>query len=265
MRIVIGFLVSLLMCQSINAQKPYKLNLAIDIPVTALGIAGTAWGFSKLSKKESTDSMTIMALDKNDLARINRSAAGNFDEQAKKVSDYLFYGSFPLPVIFMLDRTIRQDAGTYSLLYLQALGWNGTLYSNLAAHKDKFRPLVYGGDEVPMSEKMRGNAKNSFPGGHPSVTAVSMFFMAKTWGDYHPDSKLTPYLYGIAGISSVTNAYLRYKAGKHFPTDLFVGVSMGTLLGIFVPHLHKVSQDSKIDLGGFNGPGYSGLSISVKL
>ena len=258
-------LLALLLSFSSVAQKPYKLNLAVDLPLTLFGVAGSAYGFSKIGKKEGADSLTIIQLDKNDIAKINRSAAGNYDEKAKALSDKIFFASFPLPIVFLLDKTIRQDALTYGTLYMQALGLNGTLYANGAGHIDKFRPLAYGGDDVPFSEKTRGNAKNSFPGGHPSVTAVSMFFMAKTWSDYHPDSKLKPVFYGAAGVATLTNAYLRYRAGKHFPTDLFVGVSMGTALGILVPHYHKKERKGKkqIDLGGFNGPGYNGVSMRV--
>jgi len=65
--------------------------------------------------------------------------------------------------------------------------------------------------------------------------------------DYNPGSKLTYVLYAAAiGATGVT-VYLRHIAGKHFPSDLLTGVTVGTLSGILVPQLHKHKvKDSKL-------------------
>ena len=34
--------------------------------------------------------------------------------------------------------------------------------------------------------------------------------------------------------------YLRFKAGKHFPTDIIVGYGVGATIGYLVPELHKL-------------------------
>jgi len=63
--------------------------------------------------------------------------------------------------------------------------------------------------------------------------------MAKVYADYHPNMKYKWALYAVAGGLTATTAYLRFKAGYHFKTDLIAGVAVGTLAGILVPHLHK--------------------------
>jgi len=43
-------------------------------------------------------------------------------------------------------------------------------------------------------------------------------------------------------ISDGTTAYLRVKAGKHFPTDVIVGAVIGSAVGYAVVSLHKMQE-----------------------
>lgn len=42
---------------------------------------------------------------------------------------------------------------------------------------------------------------------------------------------------------SIVGIY-RYKAMKHYPTDVLFGMAMGAASGILVPHLHKSKKKS---------------------
>ena len=62
----------------------------------------------------------------------------------------------------------------------------GLLYTGSVYITNRYRPYVYSSESTI---EQRGGAKNSFYAGHVALVATSTFFMAKVYGDYHPDSK----------------------------------------------------------------------------
>lgn len=216
----------------------YKLKLGADIPITAIGTGWTLYGFSQIYSKDQSSEAKILSLNKNNIPKIDRKGASVYHEKANDNADMLFYGSMPLPVILMLDKEIRKDALKISLLYLQAMAITGTLYTGSAYLADRYRPYAYN-PEVPMDQRRRGGAKNSFFAGHVALVGTSTFFVAKVWNDYHPESKLRWIPFTLAGIATGSTAWFRHRGGQHFPTDIMLGTAVGTLSGILVPHLHK--------------------------
>ncbi|UII20035.1 phosphatase PAP2 family protein [Fulvivirga ligni] len=275
-RTILLFLLSIfILIQPTQAQRteedsPYEVIEALEIPLAIVGAGSTAYGFYLLNQKSGSDSLTIANLNINeDVIKFNRHGEPRYSEKASKQSDLLFYGSFPIPFLMLLDKNIRRDAGRISIMYVEALGLTGTIYSMTASHVDKYRPLAYSPD-APMSERMSSKAKNSFYGGHPTITATSLFFVAKVVSDYYPDRKgLHWVLYTAASVATLGNAYLRYRAGKHFLTDLMIGIPIGTLNGILVPQIHKVKnvnmdKINKLSWKVFTGQAH-GISLAYKL
>ncbi len=216
----------------------YRIQPIADIPVELAGIAGSLYGFSKIYNRDTSTVAEILALDKNNIAAINRSGTHRYSPKAFNASNRFFYGAMPFPLVLMFDRTIRQDAGKIAFLYLQALGVTGTLYSTAALIHPKYRPYAYN-PEAPISRRVRGGAKNSFYAGHVALVGTATFFTAKVFADYHPSSPFKWVLYSVAGVSTAMTGYLRYRAGEHFPTDALIGGVMGTLSGLLIPQLHK--------------------------
>src|SRR4029077_16601723 len=111
---------------------------------------------------------------------------------------------------------------------------------------------------VPLSARKGATVKESFFSGHTSNAATATFFGARVFTDLRPHSKLVPFVWiAAAGVPAFT-AYSRYKAGKHFPSDVVVGYIVGASIGYFVPQLHKydylekhVSLSPTFDSKGF--------------
>ena len=221
-----------------KTQHVYNIKPWVDIPATVVFAGVSMNGFRIIYGRDTIPKATVLALNKNDINRFDRPVTENYSEKAKSTSDLFFYGSMPLPLFLMLDKNIRKDGLRVGLLYVEALGFTGVFYTTSAMIANRYRPITYNPD-VPMDVRQSGGNKNSFPGGHPALVATSTFFMAKVYADYHPNMKYKWALYTVAGGLSVTTAYLRFKAGYHFKTDLIAGVAVGTLAGILVPHLHK--------------------------
>ncbi len=227
-----------------SSSEVYRIKNARDFIWTGAATAYTLWGFSEIYSREKTPEARILALDPNDVNSLDRPTTKNHDLKAKDASDMLFYGSMPLPLIFVFDKEIRKDALKVGLMYLQAMSSFGVVYTSSAMLADRFRPYTYN-PEVPLSKRTGGGGKNSFMSGHPGLVATSTFFVAKVFSDYHPEWKNKWILYTLAGGASLTTGILRIKAGEHFPTDVMVGIPMGVLSGILIPHMHKNKDFNK--------------------
>src|SRR6185369_12000183 len=104
-----------------------------------------------------------------------------------------------------------------------------------------YRPETYD-TSIPVEERTGGNYKDAFLAGHPALVATGLFFTAKVYSDYHPESGFRYVLFGLAAAGTGATVYLRHISGKHFPSDLFAGVTLGTLSGILVPQFHKMRE-----------------------
>lgn len=221
-----------------QSQEVYKLKAASDIPITAIGTGWSLYAFTQIYSKDKSTEEKILSLDKNDIPSFDRHGADVFHPKASEVANSLFYGSMPLPLILMLDKEIRKDGLKIAILYLESMAVTGLLYTGSTYLTDRYRPYAYNPD-VPMSKRTRGGAKNSFFAGHVALVGTSTFFIAKVLNDYHPDSKARWLPFTLAGLATGSTAYLRYRGGEHFLSDIILGTIVGTLTGILVPHVHK--------------------------
>lgn len=243
----------------------YKLNPAVDIPLTAVTAGWSFYAFPKIYDKRGISQAELNNLNKKNINGFDRWAADVYHEKAAETSDIFFYASMPLPFLLLIDREIRKDALKVGFLYLEAMSVTGLFYTGSAYAWDRFRPLTYNPNADP-DERRSGNARNSFIAGHPALVATSTFFIASVYGDYHPDSKFKYVLYGGAALATGATAYLRHRGGKHFPSDLLVGTTIGTLSGLMVPRLHrnKAYANSKVRIMPFTGESH-GLYLVYKL
>ncbi len=225
----------------------YRVKRIVEIPVTAALFAGYQLGLSQVYKKPALDSAEISMLDPNDIWKFDRRATmqdASFRQQAHKISDNVMKVSVVMPFLLLFDRQIRKDWIDFLILYGQAHSVSGLSYVVTTAVYDRNRPYVYS-SEIPIDDKMGTGTRNSFFSGHTSTAAVSTFFMAKVLSDYHPELGPRKYLlFAAALVPPAIVGYYRYKAMKHYPTDVFMGLAVGAAAGILVPHLHKARKKS---------------------
>ena len=228
-------------------ESPYETSFKVDGPVTIGGVAVSGLGLYLISKKEGLSPTVANSLTKNDVNKFDRFSAGNYDENAKKLSNIPFYGSFALPITLLFDKKIFGNAPQVFLLYGQTMAITGSIYAMTVGTVYRRRPLVYG-ENTPIDKKTTKNAKNSFFSGHTAATASAMFFAAKVFNDFNPDSPWRPVVWGVAAAVPASVGYLRLKAGKHFLSDNLIGYTIGTTVGILVPQLHKKGNNSEFSL-----------------
>lgn len=145
--------------------------------------------------------------------------------------------SLAIPFTLLLDKNIRDHSWQIGLLYFETIAVASVGINISKGLVRRPRPYTYNPD-VPESEKQKMDATNSFFSGHTTMSAAGTFFAAKVFCDTHPESKWKPAVWvGAAAIPLATGFY-RYRAGKHFPTDVIIGYCWGALSGILIPQLH---------------------------
>jgi membrane-associated phospholipid phosphatase len=214
-----------------------RFNKIVDWSIIVPSAAWCAYAFPIIYSKPESDSAKIAGLTKDDIPSFDRWAVKHSDK-ADEISNIPFYASMPYPIVLLLDKDIRKDAGRVGGLYLEAMAITGVLYTGSNYVFNRYRPETYD-DTKPFGERKSGNEKNAFFAGHVAVVATSTFFTASVYDIYHPTSKLKWGLYGVAVAATGATIYLRHIAGKHFPSDLLVGTIVGVGSGMLVPRLHR--------------------------
>jgi len=266
------------LCLSIYAQdsipvhkKIYKVNLAIEAPVTAALFGINYYGFTLLRKKPTLTETQINALSQNNVWAFDRPALNQVYSETKRenaitVSDWGMNITIFLPALLFIDKEIRKDWLDVAVLYLETQSINSNLYTWAGPMLTKrVRPFVYY-DEISMDEKMENGTTDAFFSGHTSWTAGASFFMAKVLWDYHPEwGEKRWWLWAAALVPPVFVGYNRYIGLKHFPTDVMFGTAIGAAVGILNPHLHKVRNNKKnsFSIAPVSGA-YSGLAFKMR-
>jgi len=255
---IIRLIFSLLIFSSIQssclAQSPYKLDGKREsiIFVSAIGL-----GIIGLTVNDDIVPLIpdeINALNRDDVNKFDRGATYNWSPSAGNTSDILAAALILSPALLAFSEEVRNDFTPVLTMYFQTLILAEALPLTLKGITQRTRPFAYN-EDAPIEEKQTPNARRSFFSGHTSVAFAMAVFLSTVYGDYHPNSKLKPFVWGVSLLTASTVAYLRYAAGKHFPTDIITGALVGSALGYFIPFIHRANESDIDVFFGINGNG----------
>lgn len=148
------------------------------------------------------------------------------------------FSSLAIPFALLLDKSIRDHSGQSGVLYLETMAIASAGINLSKGLIRRPRPYVYN-PSVTDSEKQKRDATNSFFSGHTTISAASTFFAAKVFSDSNSNSKWKPAVWIGAAVIPLATGYYRYRAGKHFPTDVLIAMCYGAMTGIIIPQLHR--------------------------
>ncbi len=237
--LVLSFFSFFLMANPIYGQKEiYRLRWGMDVPIATIGIGTTTASFLLKKNKSPLTESQINSLSALSINRFDRNATKQWNPKIAKISDVAMLGGMAMPGLLYIDKDIRKD---YKSILPMTLEMYFLTYGLTGLTKElvkRNRPFLYNSD-VPLDEKISKDATSSFFSGHTSMTAASCFFTAQVYADYHPDSKWKPLVWTGAAIVPALTGIMRYKAGKHYWTDIITGYAVGALTGILVPTIHR--------------------------
>lgn len=222
-------------------QSPYRLSSPRDfiLPVSSAGVSITGYILSENKKKLTVDE--ISELNKENINAFDRSAASRYSIFAERTSDVLMFSSIAIPFALLLDKNILNHSLKTGVIYFETIAIASVGINLSKGLVRRPRPYVYN-PSVPVRAKQKTDATRSFFSGHTTTAAASAFFAAKVYCDNNPGSKFKPVIWISAAALPLATGYYRYRAGKHFPTDVIIGYCWGALSGILIPQLHRQTK-----------------------
>ena len=229
---LIFFLISSYLSASIN----YEFTSFRETMIIAPSLTISAYSLYKANNIEVTN---IDDLSPQDINRFDRSAVGNYSERASNISDYLLHACIISPFALNFNHQIPTNANI--IIGESYLVTSSLVYFSKTTFQRK-RPYVYN-NNIPTQTLQTKDSQYSFFSGHTALAFNGALLTAKIYDDFHPD-KDNKYIYPIALSVASAVGVLRYKAGKHFPTDIITGAIVGTVSAFLITEVHKKGGNS---------------------
>ena len=209
----------------------YRLDLAWDLPVSALAAAGI------LVPVMTTDSLVHprCPCPASEVPGFDRWAIGYSSDAADTLSTVTTGLAIVAPLVLDLFDVGASTAFLEdTVVFAETLLVNGALVTLAKYTVQRPVPRVYspGLPEVVSSP----SSYRSFYSGHTSITFAALTAASMTWTLRHGPA-WWPWVITVVVGTSV--GLERIYAGAHFPSDVLVGAVAGTLVGLAVPWLHS--------------------------
>lgn len=232
---------ALLATQLVWAQLPYRLSFRKDAIVFGTNAALLGWNTYSATQHRGLSEFELANLGPSPAISLDRIALDRWDEAASTRSDYALFAAFGAAGLTALAQTQKDrrfsDAVVLGSMWFQTNLSTLMLTDGVKNSVRRNRPFVYY-NAVPLEYRMEADARKSFFSGHTSLTACNSFFAAKVWTDLHPNSRWNPFVWSAAAIVPTYVAWQRVKAGKHYPSDVAVGLAVGAAMGYLIPVIH---------------------------
>ncbi|MCB0791633.1 MAG: phosphatase PAP2 family protein [Flavobacteriales bacterium] len=177
-------------------------------------------------------------VDRASLPAFDRAAAFRWSPRAHRASNILFFSALALGMggsaLAAGGGNVLPPLAITTESFLLSAGSTG-IVKVLVHHP---RPFVFDPD-APMDLRRSREAYLSFWSGHVANTASLVLSCAALVdrSDADPGTKAAVWTGGVA--LPLLMAWLRVRAGRHFPSDVLVGCVAGALVGLAVPYFHR--------------------------
>lgn len=256
MRILFSFLLVLALVLSLAGQPfPYELQPAREIALFGLGGGLSLTAHLGDRNLSSLDQKTINSLDAEKIVSFDRGATRQYSPVAADWSNRLLRAGVVTPIFWAGSRPVRHRALIVGTMLAQTMLIQDGITKSTKLLFKRNRPFLYN-EEHALHNKLKTDARLSFFSGHTAATAALSFFSAQVFSDIYPESKWKPVVWGAAALLPAATGYARYRAGKHFPSDILIGYAVGAGIGMLVPRLHRKRGEERnwraipVGLGG---------------
>jgi membrane-associated phospholipid phosphatase len=236
-----------------SPRQVYRLNLAVDIPITAVG------GIAALSRAFLKDKFARISCpcDPAGINFIDRgSASGNSSHGASIASDIAVAMAIAGPPAFdLFDIGVSKAFGEDLMIFAETLAVNTTIQQVVNFSVARPRPRTYANDPAYLN-----NAEGylSFYSGHVA-TVFAALSAASVTSRLRYGEQVWPWI--LTGVVGTSVAVERVYAGSHFPTDVAAGALAGAAIGVIVPWLH--ARSPKYAFSILPAEGGRGLAVAA--
>jgi membrane-associated phospholipid phosphatase len=232
--------------------RPLRLDLAVDVPVTAVAVAiwgGTAAGKAWLAPTRCgiCEPGALDAWARDQLVWEDR-------ELAEVGSDLLAYAVFPVSAVAFTLAASRANGGSWGqgfddlLVVTEAVALSGTVSQMVKLSIGRPRPYVYYRNFRDPDRRPKADDILSFYSGH---TALAFSLTAATSTVAHlRGERGAPWVLGVGLGAGVVVGWLAVADDKHYLTDAVVGAVVGSAIGWGVPWLLHRSRGAAAVPGG---------------
>ena len=262
-KIVFLVLFAATLAGSVGAESPYRRGWSKDGWIAGGSAVAAAGAVAVSRMPEPLTAREIDRLSRKSINAFDRGATWNYSTAIGGASDVILGAVVAAPLALMLDRDMRDDWGTCTLMYAETMALAVILPAFGKGTVDRIRPFVYNPD-APMDEKTTSDAKKAFFSRHTSVAFASAVFVSTVYGDYHPGSAAGRYMWAGSLLAAAAVGVMRYESGEHFPTDIVAGAVAGCAAGYFIPRIHRAGGERLSLRPDFRGS-RPGLALELSL
>ena len=141
---------------SINYLSPYNLELKKELFVLGSGVLLNISGLIVNNNISPLTEQEINELDVNDINSFDRNAIRPHREELN--GDLLFYGSFLLPLTFLVSDNTRRDWQMLGVMWLEVMAIQSGINLLTKSLAKRTRPYVYD-PNTPIDEKQTVGAR----------------------------------------------------------------------------------------------------------
>ncbi|MCG8580679.1 MAG: phosphatase PAP2 family protein [Bacteroidales bacterium] len=251
---LIGFFMISVLMRGQHKEFPYQLK-GEDVLIIAVGLSADYYAKYRMEHQDRMTTEELAALSRNDINCFDRRATYYWSNDLHNWSSVTKGILRTAPSILLISEALNKNfnnALTYAVMYYEVLivtsGITG-LTKSLVMRK---RPYLYN-TEISFEERERmieeRNVYDSFFSGHTSAAFATAVFLSKTYRDIYGNNLLSKVILWTSLSLAATTAYLRYRSGHHYPTDIITGAVLGSAVGYLIPSLHvKRDKKSKVSI-----------------
>ena len=221
----------------LNASDVYRLDFKTETAVIAPSLFLGSYSLFQYQRQTDLSRESVENLSISNINFFDRPATQNFSPTASKISDFILIACLIAPFALNLDGNIAKESNEVNFITAETFMFTASLVSISKTNIQRKRPYVYN-ENVDIRVRTAKASQHSFFSAHTALAFSGAMLTAKMIDDFYPD-KNNFVIYATAATTASVVGYLRYKSGKHFPTDIIVGAIIGTGAALLVPYIHK--------------------------
>lgn len=216
------------------AQGTLEVDSGIAAAITAASLVGTVAVSLALPVVARDDHQAQAEAER---FGFDQAVRGRWSTAAHEVSNATLLGALTLPLV---AHAAVEVPAVDDALWLYGETLSTTLLLNTVAKRvvQRPRPYTYGEEGEARSASAGSDAWVSFYSGHSAMSFAAATSGALAMTLRTDDLPPRLWVWGLGMAAASATATLRVRAGRHYPSDIVVGMLAGVGMGALFPLLH---------------------------